>query len=169
MAYRNSKRIDSEKMSAEIITLKDRILGYQERIKSLQGSVKSLEASKEKQKCSYESAIAQKDAVIKELKNKLVHKAAVSDHDGTNTGISTASTPINKKKLSQTQGGEAAKRKAGSRDTQSTSWKSSMHLKSRKVRRIDWAPLRYAALVAENLSIPKKPYQKMNLMSASRW
>lgn len=98
MIYSNSKHVGIERMSAEIIALKDRILGYQETIKSLQGSLKSSEAAREKQKNTYEAAIAEKDAIIKELTNKIAHMAAVAAHDGTNTGTSTASTPINKKK-----------------------------------------------------------------------
>ena len=98
MIYSNSKRIDTEKLSAEIIQLKDRILEYQQIIKSLQGSLKSAEAAKERQKAGYESAIAEKDAAIKELSNRLAHMTAVNGHDGTNTGTSTASAPINKKK-----------------------------------------------------------------------
>lgn len=99
MIFSNSKRVDIERMSAEIIALKDRILGYQETIKCLQGSLKSAESSKEKQKNTYETMIAEKDAIIKELTNKIAHMAAIADHDGTNTGISTAGTPINKKKV----------------------------------------------------------------------
>lgn len=99
MIYNNSKRVDTERMSAEIIVLKDRILGYQETIKGLQSSLKSSEASKEKQKKSYQSTIAEKDAIIRELTNKIAHMAAIADRDGTNAGISTASTPINKVKL----------------------------------------------------------------------
>lgn len=99
MLYSNSRRVDCERMTAEITALKDRVLGYQETIKSLQGSLKSSEAAKEKQKAAYKSTIAEKDAIIKELTNRLAHAAAVAGRDGTNTGISTASTPINKKKI----------------------------------------------------------------------
>lgn len=98
MIYSNSKRIDSERMVSEIIQLKDRILGYQETIKSLQNSLRNAEKTKASQKQSYESAIAEKDAIIKELKVKLAH-AAMINRNGTNTGISTAATPINKKKV----------------------------------------------------------------------
>ena len=99
MIYSSSKNIGYERLSAEVVQLKDRILGYQEQVKSLQGSLRSAEAAKERQKQHYESIIAEKDAVIKELKNKVAHMAAVADHDGTNTGIPTAATPINKKKV----------------------------------------------------------------------
>jgi len=99
MIYSNSKRIDSERMSVEIISLKDKIIGYQELIKSLQGSFHSSVSAREKQKSDYESTIAEKDAIIKELKNQLAHMAAVAGHDGTNTGTPTSATPINKKKI----------------------------------------------------------------------
>ncbi len=40
MIYSNSKRVDLERMSAEIIILKDRISNYQENIRSLQNTVR---------------------------------------------------------------------------------------------------------------------------------
>lgn len=98
MKLSGNLRTDFDKVTEENVKLKDRILGYQERIKALQDSLKSSESAREKQKNSYESTIAQKDAIIKELSNKLAHMAAVAAHDGTNTGTPTASTPINKKK-----------------------------------------------------------------------
>lgn len=98
MLYSNSKHVDLERMSAEIISLKDRVLGYQDTIKSLQGSLKSAENAKARQEETYEAAIAEKDAIIKELKNKLAHASAVAERNGTNTGTPTAATPINKKK-----------------------------------------------------------------------
>lgn len=99
MIYSNSKRIDSERMASEIIQLKDRILGYQESIKSLRKSLNHAEKARESQKEFYESTIAEKDAIIKELSIKLAHATAIIDRNGTNTGISTAATPINKKKV----------------------------------------------------------------------
>lgn len=99
MLYSNSKRVDAERMSAEIIVLKDRILGYQEAVKNLQASLKSVQKTKEKQKESYEATISEKDAIIKELKNELAHVAAVADRNGTNTGMTTSATPINSKKV----------------------------------------------------------------------
>ena len=98
MIYSNCKHTDFERLTAEIIELKDRIVNYQETIKSLRHSLKSPETTKEKQKESYELEITEKDAIIKELSNQLAHMAAVMGHDGTNTGTSTAKSPINKKK-----------------------------------------------------------------------
>ena len=99
MIYSNSKRVDSERMASEILQLKDRILGYQESIKGLRRSLNHVEKAKELQKESYESVIAEKDAIIKELSAKLTHATAIINRNGTNTGISTAATPINEKKV----------------------------------------------------------------------
>jgi len=90
---------DFDKVFEAYTKQKDRILTYQERIKSLQSSLKASEKSKQKQKDEYESKISEKDAIIKELSNKLAHMTAVADHDGTNTGIPTSQTPIKKKKV----------------------------------------------------------------------
>ena len=98
MIYSNSTRVDFERMSAEIIVLKDRIAGYQEKVHSLQASLKKSEHTKRKLKEDFESLLAEKEAVIKELTNKVLHLAAVAERNGDNTGISTAATPINRKK-----------------------------------------------------------------------
>lgn len=98
MIYSNSKRVSLERMSAEIINLKDRIQDYQERCHSLTNALARCEKSKEKMKAAYEEMLSKRDALIKELTNKVLHLEAVAAHDGTNTGMSTATTPINKKK-----------------------------------------------------------------------
>lgn len=111
MIYSNSTWVDSERMSAEIIVLKDRIAGYQETVHSLQSSLKKSEHTKKKQKEDYEVLLTEKDAVIKELTNKIAHMAAVAERNGTNTGISTAATPINrKKKIPNSRRGSNAKK-----------------------------------------------------------
>ena len=99
MIYSNSKRVSLERMSAEIINLKDRIQDYQERCHSLTNALARCEKSKEKMKAAYEEMLSKRDALIKELTNKVLHLEAVAAHDGTNTGMSTATTPINKKKV----------------------------------------------------------------------
>lgn len=99
MIYSNSKRVESEKMSAEIIILKDRIVGYQDKIHNLRQSLKSAVLTNKKQKATYEDSIAEKDAILKELTNKIAHMTAIADRNGTNAGISTAATPINQRKL----------------------------------------------------------------------
>lgn len=99
MIYSNSKRVSLERMSAEIINLKDRIQDYQERCHSLTNALARCEKSKEKMKAAYEEMLSERDALIKELTNKVLHLEAVAAHDGTNTGMSTATTPINKKKV----------------------------------------------------------------------
>ena len=99
MIYSNSKRVSLERMSAEIISLKDRIQDYQERCHSLTSALARCEKSKEKMKAAYEELLSERDTLIKELTNRVLHLEATAAHDGTNTGISTAATPINKKKV----------------------------------------------------------------------
>ena len=91
-------RCDFEKATAEIEKQKDRILGYQEKIAGLRESVKKLKKSKEKDKKQYQESLAEKDAVIKELQNRLAHAEALLNHDGSNTGTPTSQTPISKNK-----------------------------------------------------------------------
>ena len=91
--------LDFEKATAEIVKLKDRILGYQEQIASLRESVKRLKQSKDSAKRKYTESLAEKDAVIKELQNRLAHAEALLNHDGNNTGTPTSQTPINKNKI----------------------------------------------------------------------
>lgn len=98
MIYSNSKRVDSERMSAEIVALKDRIAVYQETIHRLQNSLKKSESTRSKQEVNYKSSLAEKDAIIKELTNTIAHMAAVAERNGTNAGISTAAIPMNQKK-----------------------------------------------------------------------
>ncbi len=69
----------------------------------MQDALKRSENSKEKQKNSYEEKLAEKDTIIRELKKEVAHLAAVAAHDGTNTGIPTSATPINKNKLGSTE------------------------------------------------------------------
>lgn len=92
-------RCDFEKTAAEIVKLKDRILGYQEQIASLRSSVKNLKRTSESDKKRFKETLAEKDAVIKELQNRLAHAEALLDHDGSNTGMPTSQTPINKNKV----------------------------------------------------------------------
>lgn len=99
MLYSNSKRVDAERMSSEIISLKDRVLGYQESIKSLQSSLKSVENAKNRQEKACLASLTEKDAIIKALKSQLAHISALAERNGTNTGIPTSATPINKKKI----------------------------------------------------------------------
>lgn len=92
-------RRDFEKVSEENMKLKDRILRYQEQVASLRSSVESLRKSKENAKKKYEEALAERDAVIKELKSRLANAEALLGRDGSNTGTPTSQTPIKKKKI----------------------------------------------------------------------
>lgn len=93
-------RCDFEKVTTENIKLKDRILGYQETISSLRHSLKTAQKSKDMRRADYEELLAQKDAVIKELENRLAHELALKNHDGTNTGTPTSQTPVGKRRSS---------------------------------------------------------------------
>lgn len=97
--FTGNLRLDFEKATAEIVKLKDRILGYQEQIAAFRESVKRLERSRNSDKKKYSESLAEKDAIIKELQNRLAHAEALLNHDGTNTGTSTAQTPIDKNKV----------------------------------------------------------------------
>ena len=92
-------RLDFEKATTEILKLKDRILGYQEQIASLRETVKRLEKSKDSDKKQYSESLSEKDAIIKELQNRLAHAEVLLNHDGSNTGTPTSQTPINKNKV----------------------------------------------------------------------
>lgn len=113
MIYSNSKNVSLERMSVEIINLKDRIQDYQERCHSLNNALNKSEKAKEKMKADYEKQLSEKDAVIKELTNRLVHLEAVAARDGTNTGTSTASTPFHKKKVIPNSRRGSNKKKGG--------------------------------------------------------
>lgn len=106
-------RCDFEKAAAEITKLKDRILGYQEKVASLQTSIKSLKCSKESDKKQYTESLAEKDAIIKELQNRLAHAEALLNHDGSNTGTPTSQTPINKNKAIPNSRRSSGKPKGG--------------------------------------------------------
>ena len=82
--FTGNLRLDFEKATAEITKLKDRILGYQEQIASLQASVRNLRRSKECDKKQYAESLAGKDAIIRELQNRLAHAEALLNHDGSN-------------------------------------------------------------------------------------
>ena len=92
-------RCDFNKATEEITKLKDRILGYQEQISSLRNEVNRLRRKIEADQAEHRNVTEEKDAIIKELQNRLAHAEALKAHDGTNTGMSTAKTPEGKKKL----------------------------------------------------------------------
>jgi hypothetical protein len=104
---------DFEKTSAENKQMKDRILGYQETIKDLRRSLAEARNSKETQKVNYEQCLAEKDALIKELTNRLEHELALKAHNGTNTGMPTSQTPIGNKKIIPNSRISTGKKKGG--------------------------------------------------------
>ena len=99
-----------EKISAENLELKDRILGYQEKIHNLRRNHRK---ELKKMKDFYDDQIAKKDAIIKGLTDKYVHCLAVKAHDGTNTGISTSATPIGGKKVIPNSRRSTGKKRGG--------------------------------------------------------
>ena len=111
--YTGNLRCDFDKATAEITKLKDRILGYQETIASLRASVKSLKRSKESAQKKYQESLAEKDAIIKELQNRLAHAEALLNHDGSNTGTPTSQTPLNKNKVIPNSRRNSGKPKGG--------------------------------------------------------
>lgn len=111
--FTGEPRRDFEKATAEIVKLKDRILGYQERIDSLRGENDRLREKNELQRAKYEERLAEKDAVIKELSNRLAHVNALLGHDGSNTGTPTSQTPARQKKLIPNSRRGSGKRKGG--------------------------------------------------------
>ena len=111
--YTGDLRCDFEKATAEITKLKDRILGYQEQIASLRASVKSLKQSNDFHKKNYQESLAEKDAIIKELQNRLAHVEALLNHDGSNTGTPTSQTPINKNKVIPNSRRSSGRKKGG--------------------------------------------------------
>lgn len=106
-------RCDFEKATAEIVKLKDRILGYQQQISSLRSSVKNLEKSKEADNKQFKETLDEKDAIIKELQNRLAHAQALLNHDGSNTGTPTSQTPIYKNKVIPNSRRSSGKPKGG--------------------------------------------------------
>ena len=111
--YTGDLRCDFEKATAEITKLKDRILGYQEQTASLRASVKSLKQSNDFHKKNYQESLAEKDAIIKELQNRLAHAEALLNHDGSNTGTPTSQTPINKNKVIPNSRRSSGRKKGG--------------------------------------------------------
>jgi hypothetical protein len=106
-------RRDFEKISAEYTQLKGRILEYQETNKEPRRFLDKARESKSIQKTDYEQRLAEKDAIIKELTNRLEHELALKGHDGTNTGIPTSQTPVGKKKIIPNSRVVTGKKKGG--------------------------------------------------------
>lgn len=61
----------------------------------------------------YKDKLHEKDCIIEELKNRLVHAEALLSRDGTNAGIPTSQTPIDKKKRIPNTREKNGKKKGG--------------------------------------------------------
>ena len=114
---------DFEKVSAEYTQLKSRIQEYQETIKGLRHSLDEARESRKTQKVDYEQRLAEKDAIIKTLKNRLEYELALKAHDGTNTGIPTSQTPIGKRKVIPNSRDSTGKKKAVNRGMSVMCWR----------------------------------------------
>ena len=111
--FTGNLRCDFEKATAEITKLKDRILGYQQQISSLRSSIRSLEKSKDADDRRFKEILDEKDAIIKELQNRLAHAEALLSHDGSNTGTPTSHTPVNRNKVIPNSRRSSGKHKGG--------------------------------------------------------
>lgn len=87
------------------------------RIKKLEKKMEELKSKnvsdKARMKEYYEEQMAEKDAVIDEMKNKLLHYEALLNTDGTNSGIPTSQTPVKKKKRIPNSREKSARPKGG--------------------------------------------------------
>ena len=106
-------RRDFEKATEEITKLNDRVLNYQDQLASMRATIKNLRQSKETAKKQHAEALAEKDAIIKELQNRLAHAEALLNHDGSNTGTPTSQTPTNKDKVIPNSRRNSGKPKGG--------------------------------------------------------
>ena len=93
-------RRDRDKIYNMAIKLEDELYEKGEYILSLRNQNKSLQNQLETKQNQLEAKEEENLRLMKEL----AHYKALSNHDGTNTGIPTSQTPINKKKLFQIQG-----------------------------------------------------------------
>ena len=89
---------DYDRLSSDYIMLKDKYEVLSQRVRSMQSSIKNKNEALYKQKIKFEEQLAEKDLIIKELTNKLVHAEALLNHDSTNTGKPTSQTPYSKNK-----------------------------------------------------------------------
>ena len=95
-------RRDRDKLHQIALELYDQVYELKERDKISQRTIEKLQRTNEK----LQTEIEEKDALVEELikqkddlKKQVEHYEAISNHDGTNTGIPTSQTPINKKKV----------------------------------------------------------------------
>jgi len=108
----NSRR-DYEKLSAGYLRLKDERNRYKEQVYGLQSSLKNLRLAKKRSDEQHKKEMAEKDAIIKELKNQLAHATALLNHDGTNTGTPTSLTRIGKTKVVPNSRRSTGKKRGG--------------------------------------------------------
>ncbi len=95
-------RRDRDKLHQIALELDDQVYELKERDKISQRTIEKLQRTNEK----LQTEIEEKDVLVEELikqnedlKKQVEHYEAISNHDGTNTGIPTLQTPINKEKV----------------------------------------------------------------------
>lgn len=109
----DSPRRELEKLWKMYNELKDKYDALYYKYVTLKRSHESMKNNKDKKKLELEAKIAEQLAIIEELKNQLAHQIALSQRDGTNTGIPTSKTPINKKKVIPNSRIKSDKKKGG--------------------------------------------------------
>ena len=108
----NSRR-DYPKLTAENLRLKDLHAQDQERITSLLNTITTLRQSRQEMECKYKEQLAEKDAIIRELKVRLANAEARLNHDGTNTGTPTSQTRLDKRKIIPNSRRSTGRKKGG--------------------------------------------------------
>lgn len=111
------------RMSEKITRLNDRVDDLEKENSSLSRALESARKSKEEQKSKYELELSKKDAIINELKARLAHEVALNDRDGTNTGLPTSMTPLNKNKVIPNSRQKSDRNKGGQKGHQKAEMK----------------------------------------------
>ena len=85
-------RRECERLARENLRLRDQLEFCRQQVATLTATVKRLRESRKADREKYEDKLAEKEAVINELKFRLDHANALLHHDGTNTGTPTSQT-----------------------------------------------------------------------------
>ena len=91
-------RRECERLAMENLRLRDQLEFCRQQVATLTATVKRLRESRKADREKYEDKLAEKEAVINELKFRLDHANALLHHDGTNTGTPTSQTRAGQQK-----------------------------------------------------------------------
>lgn len=91
-------RRECERLARENLRLRDQLEFCRQQVATLTATVKRLRESRKADREKYEDKLAEKEAVINELKFRLDHANALLHHDGTNTGTPTSQTRAGQQK-----------------------------------------------------------------------